>query len=56
MLDAPVAVSNAGTRVEISESRAGAIKPLREFRATFFLVLDDLTNDGREGCSDGTIP
>jgi hypothetical protein len=56
MLDAPVAVSNAGTRVEISESRPRAIKPLREFRATFFPVLDDLTNDGREGCSDGTIP
>src|SRR5215471_1358806 len=31
-------------------------KPLREFRATFFPVLDYVTNDGREGCSDGAIP
>src|SRR5262245_16825743 len=31
-------------------------KPLREVRLTFFPFLDDVTNDGREGCSDGTIP
>src|SRR5262249_41836616 len=31
-------------------------KPLREVRLTFFPFVDDVTNDGREGCSDGTIP
>src|SRR5262249_37187353 len=31
-------------------------KPLREVRATFFPVLDDVTNDGREGCGDGHDP
>ena len=33
-----------------------ASKPLREVRATFFPVLDDVTNDGREGCGDGHDP
>src|SRR5262249_24702621 len=31
-------------------------KPLREVRATFFPVLDDVTNDLREGCGDGHDP